>query len=67
VCAARDPVVHYYARNYARPVRVFGGINFDDLIKNLPIRQITIPAKVSGYTVCSSFNSHSFLIIEKQD
>ena len=31
--------------------RVFGGINFDDLVKNSPIRQIKIPAKVSGYTV----------------
>ena len=31
--------------------RVFGGINFGDLVKNLPIRQIKIPAKVSGYTV----------------
>ena len=31
--------------------RMFGGINFGDLVKNLPIRQIKIPAKVSGYTV----------------
>ena len=31
--------------------RVFGGINFGDLVKNSPIRQIKIPAKVSGYTV----------------
>ena len=31
--------------------RVFGGINFGDLVKNLPIRQIKIPAKVSGYMV----------------
>ena len=30
---------------------VFGGINFGDLVKNSPIRQIKIPAKVSGYTV----------------
>ena len=30
-----------------------GGINFGDLVKNSPIRQIKIPAKVSGYTVCS--------------
>ena len=31
--------------------RVFGGINFGDLVKNSPIRQIKIPEKVSGYTV----------------
>ena len=31
--------------------RVFGGINFGDLVKNSPIRQIKIPAKVSGYAV----------------
>ena len=29
--------------------RMFGGINFGDLIKDSPIRQIKIPAKVSGY------------------
>ena len=29
--------------------RVFGGINFGDLVKK--IHQIKIPAKVSGYTV----------------
>ena len=28
--------------------RVFGGINFGDLVKNSPIRQIKVPAKVSG-------------------
>ena len=33
-----------------RRARVFGGINFGDLLKNLPIRQIKISAKVSGYT-----------------
>ena len=33
--------------------RVFGGINFGDLVKNSPIRQIKIPAKVSGYTVAA--------------
>ena len=32
---------------------VFGGINFGNLVKNSPIRQIKIPAKVSGYTVGS--------------
>ena len=31
---------------------MFGGINFGDLVKNSPICQIKIPAKVSGYTVC---------------
>ena len=30
---------------------VFGGINFGELVKNLPIRQIKIPTKVSGYMV----------------
>ena len=29
---------------------MFSGINFSDLVKNLPICQIKIPAKVSGYT-----------------
>ena len=31
--------------------RMFGGINFGDLVKHSPIHQIKIPAKVSGYTV----------------
>ena len=35
--------------------RMFGGINFGDLVKNSPIRQIKIPAKVSGYTVYQIF------------
>ena len=30
---------------------MFGGINFGDLVKNSPIHQIKIHAKVSGYTV----------------
>ena len=30
---------------------MFGGINFGNLVKNSPIRQIKILAKVSGYTV----------------
>ena len=31
---ARDPVAHYYyARDYVR--RVFGGINFGDLVKKI--------------------------------
>ena len=53
VCAARDTVAHYYAHDYVRRARarVFGGINFDNLVKNLPIGQIKIAAKVSGYTV----------------
>ena len=46
MCAARDLVVHYYVRDYARHTHMFGGINFGDLVKNLPIRQIKIPAKV---------------------
>jgi len=33
MCTARDPVAHYYARDYARRARVFGGINFGDLVK----------------------------------
>ena len=53
MCTARDPVAHYYACDYVRRARVFGGINFGDLVKNSPIRQIKIPAKVSGYTVHS--------------
>ena len=51
MCTARDPVAHYHARVYALRARVFGGINFGNLVKNSPIRQIKIPAKVSGYTV----------------
>ena len=31
--------------------RVFGRINFGDLVKNSPIRQIKIITKVSGYRV----------------
>jgi len=41
-------------RNYAHRTRVLGGINFGDLVKNSPIHQIKIPAKISGYTVCMS-------------
>jgi len=47
----RDPVVHYYVNDYVCHAHVFGRINFDDLVKNLPIRWIKIPAKLSGYTV----------------
>ena len=43
-----DPTAIMRAQAY-----VFGGINFGDLVKNSPIRQIKIPAKVSGYTVYS--------------
>ena len=36
---ARDPVAdyyaHYYARDYARCARVFGRINFGDLVKKI--------------------------------
>ena len=35
MCTARDPVVHYYARDYARRTRMFGGINFGDLVKKI--------------------------------
>ena len=55
MCVARDPVAEYYARDYARRARVFGRINFGDLVKNSPIRQIKIPAKVSGYTVITVY------------
>ena len=51
MCTARDPVVHYYARDYVRRAHMFGGINFGNLVKNLPIRQIKIPANVFSYTV----------------
>ena len=54
VRAARDPVAHYYAHDYASRARVCVWRNFGDLLKNSPIRQIKIPAKVSGCTVCSS-------------
>ena len=41
-----DPVAHYYVHNYARNyARELGGIKFGNLVKNLPIRQIKIPAK----------------------
>ena len=56
MCTACDPVVHYYVRDYVCCARVFGGINFGDLVKNSPIRQIKIPAKVSSYTVYISNN-----------
>ena len=36
---------------------VFGRINFGDLVKNSPIHQIEIPAKVSGYTVWMLFST----------
>ena len=51
MCTTLDPVAHYYARDYVRRARVFGRINFGDLVKNSPIRQIKIIAKVSGYRV----------------
>ena len=54
MCTARNPIVRDYARR-ARACKLvfFCGINFGDLhvVKNLPIRQIKIPAKVSGYMV----------------
>ena len=42
MCATRDPIAQ---------ARMFGGINFGNLVKNSPIRQIKITEKVSGYTV----------------
>ena len=57
VCTARDPIAHYYAH----VIRVFGEINFGDLVKNSPIHQIKIPAKVSGYTVWSHMR-HMYLL-----
>ena len=48
-----DPIAHYYVRDYVRRARMFGGINFGDLVKSSPICQIKISAKVSGYTVIS--------------
>ena len=54
MCAARDSVAHYYARDYAHHARVFGGISFGDLVKICQFAKIKIPAKVSGYMVpCS--------------
>ena len=47
MCAARDPVGTIMRLR----ARVFGRINFGELVKNSPIRQIKIPTKVSGYTV----------------
>ena len=56
MCAARDPIVHYYPHDYAHRTRVcefvcLAELILGDLVKNSPIRQIKIPAKVSGYTV----------------
>ena len=35
MCAAGDLVAHYYARDYSRHARMFGRINFGDLIKKI--------------------------------
>ena len=53
MCTARDPVAHYYVHDYACHARMFGGINFGGLIsiKNSPIRQSKISAKVFCYSV----------------
>ena len=60
MCAVHDPAVHYYALcSRARAhVYMFGGINFGNLVKNSPIRQIKILAKVSGYTVFTKHLDH---------
>ena len=39
------------------------GINFGDLLKNSPIRQIKIPAKVSSYLVCMYPIAHLLFIL----
>ena len=50
VCATRDPVAHYYARNCE--LACLAELNLAiNLVKNSPIRQIKIPTKVSSYTV----------------
>ena len=41
MCAAHDPVAHYYARDYVRRAR--SRITFGDLLKNSPIRLIKFP------------------------
>ena len=46
---------------------MFDGINFGDLVKNSPIRQIKILTKVSDYTVascqeCTILNSIGIII-----
>ena len=35
MCTARNPVAHYYVRDYTRRAHVFGGINFADLVKKI--------------------------------
>ena len=49
--------------------RMFGKINFGNLVKNSPIRQIKIPTKVSGYTVCATSHiiSEHFILYKGQD
>ena len=39
MCAAHDPIAHYYVRDYLHHTHVFSGINFGDLVKK--IRQFT--------------------------
>ena len=62
-CAPHATSLHTIVRTITRVVlaRVFGGINLGginlgDLVTNLPICQIKIPAKVSGYTVLTTYN-----------
>ena len=58
-CAPHVITLRTITREITR-ARVFGGINFGDLAKNLPIRQIKIPAKVSRYKVvhCKTGKKH---------
>ena len=56
--AARDPIAHYYASNYvhcarARKLMCLAELILAIVVKNSPICQVKIPAKVSGYTVIS--------------
>ena len=72
MCTARDPIEHYYTRNYTRRACMRGvclhvcGINIGDLVQNSPIHQIRIPAKVSSYMVYAYLNflwQYMFVVI----
>ena len=57
MCAARDPIAHYYTRDYAlrshaRELTCLAELILAIYEKNSPIRQIKIPTEVSCYTVC---------------
>ena len=50
MCAAHDPVEHYYPHDYVHRAsraraHVFSGINFGDLVKNSPIHLLKSPQK----------------------